>query len=143
MRVSRSMHWFHPGLFIVTLLVVLGTDGCWKQTVLVPPGKKLLACATEIDVQATSVQPVYVCNDNGFQRVTWQPGVGVNSFSVQFDPNDCPFSSCLGIAYAGASATAPVSIVAQPPKLLKVYKYSIVINGNPPLDPHVVGGGGN
>jgi hypothetical protein len=141
MHVCRSMLRIHARCIAVSLLFLLGTaGGCKKTTLVVPPGERVLSCAREIDVEPGSVQAVYVCDDPGFQNVTWRPGSNVTSFSVTF-ATDCPFVSCANISYAGGAL--PVSTVAPPPKLLKVYKYSISVNGGAPIDPHVVGGGGN
>ena len=138
MHVSRSRLRIYTH-FIGISLLVLATAGCCKKSLVVPPGQRILPCAKEIDVEPTGVQAVYVCDDPGFQNITWKPATTVNSFSVQFT-GACPFVSCSNIAYSGG--TPPVSSVAPPPKLLTVYKYSILINGTTQIDPHVVGGGG-
>jgi hypothetical protein len=139
MRVSLVMFWVSAGLFAMLLLFSLGTGGCEKH-VARTAGKKTLNCASEIDVDAVKGvadkhQAIYVCDDAGHNQVTWVLGPGVNFFTVQF-AGDCPFTSCAKIS------EAQPSIVKAQPTDLKVYKYTITVNGGAQQDPHVVGGGG-
>jgi hypothetical protein len=142
MRGSRPVSWIPVSLFIIAFLLTLAVTGCkqGKQGLVVTPGHKILDCQTTITVETDHVDPVFVCNDLGFQTVTWTPGNNVTSFIVQFG-NDCPFLQCTGISYAAPSTTKVQSQVAPQPQTIKLYKYSISINGKPSIDPHVVGGG--
>jgi hypothetical protein len=139
MRISLVMFWVSAGLFAMLLLFSLGTGGCGKRSARTA-GKRTFDCASEIDVDAVKGvadkhEAIYVCGDAGHNQVTWVLGPGVNFFTVQFT-GDCPFTSCVNI-----SEDQPSTVKTQPNDL-KVYKYTITVNGGPQHDPHVVGGGG-
>jgi hypothetical protein len=142
MRVSRIMLWVPAGLFVIVLLLALGTNGCKMAKFVPPAGKKELSCTTKIKVDPSEGvikehQAVYICDDANYNQVTWDPPSSVSSFTVQFT-GECPFTSCANIAYGHATVT----VAPQPQYQLKVYKYTITVNNGPAHDPHVVGGGG-
>ena len=149
MLVSRVVFWGSSSLFAVLLLFVLGTNGCRPKPLLVkrPQGTRIVPCATKIDVDVnTGVsnphQAIYVCEDTGYDQVTWTipPLSGVKSFTVTFPPGHCPFNPCPDFTEKNPTGTV-ASALLLPPNLT-VYKYKITVNGGPPIDPHVVAGGG-
>lgn len=138
MRVSRLMFWVSASLFAVLLLSVCGIIGCGAKVVPPPRAKNVPCGKTKINVTSNGVDrpAIYVCDND---VVSWKPDQGV-TFTVHFDPTNCPFSPCLDI-----SDSNPRKVVNQPAELT-VYKYTIWITANGvknQIDPHVVGGGGN
>src|SRR5215469_2484410 len=100
MRLSRLMLSVPTALLGPLLVLALGiTGGCRPHLVAKTPGKRTLDCQKTIKVTPGTVHGVdkdaiYVCEDPGFNQVTWvaPPGVTV---TVQFrstSPADCPFN---------------------------------------------------
>jgi len=143
MRLSRLILWGPVALFAVLLVYTLGTTGCGeKPKGAKTPGKRTLSCETTIHVTPAAVHGVdkdsiYVCDDPGFNKVSWIAPPGV-TFEVHFastTPADCPFNPCPASITDGRLQT-----VAPQPNGLTVYKYWITVNGTT-HDPHVIGGG--
>lgn len=142
MRLSRLMLRVPAVVFALPLLFALGTTGCNQLSkVGKTPGKRTLKCETTINVNpahGVDKDAVYVCEDPGFNKVSWIAPQGV-TFTIQF-PTNCPFNSCS----TSITDSTPQTVAAQPADLT-VYKYSIEIktaSGTHTFDPHVVGGGG-
>ena len=137
MRVSRLMFWVSASLLTVLLLSACGIIGCGFKGPSTA-GKNIPCGRTKVKVSSNGVDKpaIYVCDND---VVSWNPDRGV-TFTVHFDPTNCPFSPCPDI-----SDSNPRKVVNQPIELT-VYKYTIWITANGvtnKIDPHVVGGGGN
>jgi len=149
MRLSRLMLSVPTALLGSLLVLALGiTSGCGQQHLAAKtPGKRTLDCETTIKVTPGAVHGVdkdaiYVCEDAGFNQVSWVAPPGV-TFNVQFHsttPADCPFNPCP----ASITDSTPQTVFPQP-KVITVYKYQITVtagNSTNTSDPRVVGGGG-
>ena len=149
MRLSRLMLSVPTALLGSLLALALGiTGGCGQQHLAAKtPGKRTLDCETTIKVTPGAVHGVdkdaiYVCEDAGFNQVSWVAPPGV-TFNVQFHsttPADCPFNPCP----ASITDSTPQTVFPQP-KVITVYKYQITVtagNSTNTSDPRVVGGGG-
>ena len=154
MRLSRLMLSVPTALLGSLLALALGiTGGCGQQHLAAKtPGKRTLDCETTIKVTPGAVHGVdkdaiYVCEDAGFNQVSWVAPPGV-TFNVQFHstaPADCPFNPCP----ASITDSTPQTVTPPPPPPntvpLTVYKYKITVtsgNSTNTYDPHVVTGGG-
>jgi hypothetical protein len=147
MRLSRPRLILLTAVFGPLLVLALGiTGGCQRQYVT-KVGKRTLNCDTTIKVTPGALHgvdkdAVYVCDDQGFNQVTWVAPKGV-TFTVKFlstAPTDCPFSPCP----ASITDNTPQTVAPQPP-VLTVYEYTITVtagSSSNTYDPHVVGGGG-
>ena len=137
MRVSRLIFWVSASLLTVLSLSACGIIGGGSKGT--PTAGKNIPCGkTKVHVSSNGVDrpAIYVCDND---MVSWNPDQGV-TFTVHFDPTNCPFSPCPDI-----SDSNPRKVVNQPIELT-VYKYTISITANGvtnKIDPHVVGGGGN
>lgn len=149
MRLSRLMLSVPTALLGPLLVLALGiTGGCRPEHLAAKtPGKRTLDCETTIKVTPGAVHGVdkdaiYVCEDSGFNQVSWVAPPGV-TFTVQFHstaPADCPFNPCP----ASITDRTPQTVFPQP-KVLTVYKYQITVtagHSTNTYDPRVVGGGG-
>jgi hypothetical protein len=124
------------------LSISLGVGSCGDHQVTSGGGgqrrdkKKEIYCDPDVDVDVSNSgkgvkkKAVYVCAGDTF---TWKVPAG-HTFSVVFS-GDTPFT---GSTYDQKNPTA----IAQPnyPEL-SVYKYSITVDSNKPVDPQVVAGG--
>jgi hypothetical protein len=93
---------------------------------------KQIKCDSDVDVDAAKgvkKQAVYVCESDTF---TWN--AKGHKFTVAFNAGS-PFT---GSSYSDQNPTATAQ--SQYPELT-VYKYTITVDSNPPVDPQVVGGG--
>jgi hypothetical protein len=129
-----------PSLLALLLLFGLGSSGCEKLEQHKAYKTRQFDCDNKtitVDVDNgvdKHHQAIYVC---GGETVKWDAPPTVTSFTVHFDPGNCPFNPCPDI-----SDSAPRTVSKQPYDLT-VYKYTITVNNGPPHDPHVVGGGGS
>lgn len=148
MRLSRSMLGLPIALFGPLLVLALGITGGCRPSAPRTAGKKTLNCDTTINVNpgvlhGVDKDAVYVCDDPGFNQVSWVAPQGV-TFSVQFKSTaavDCPFNPC----HATITDNTPQTVASPAPTALTVYKYTITVtvgNSTNTYDPHVVTGGG-
>lgn len=150
MRLSRSMLGLPIVLFGPLLVLALGiTGGGCRPYAPKTAGKRTLNCDTTIKVTPGALHGVdkdaaYVCDDPGFNHVSWVAPPGV-TFSVQFPSTaavDCPFNPCP----ARITDSTPQTVAPQPTNAaLTVYKYTITVTAGSSThtyDPHVVTGGG-
>lgn len=113
------------------VLFALGANSCGGKG---PAAKKLkqIKCDSDVDVNAgkgVTKQAVYVCESDTF---TWN--AKGHKFTVVFNAGS-PFTSS---SFSDQNPTA----TAQPQYTeLTVYKYTITVDANKPIDPQVVAGG--
>jgi len=122
-------------------LLTLGANSCGDHQVAGGGGKrrdktKEIYCDADVDVDVSNSgkgvkkKAVYVCAGDTF---TWKVPSG-HTFSVVFSAGT-PFT---GSSYDQNSPTA-ITLANYPE--LSVYKYSITVDSNKPIDPQVVAGG--
>jgi hypothetical protein len=121
-------------IFGAMLVLMFGGTGCGRGNrpqVTYDCGQTVI-----VDAQMGVIkkhQAVYLCEG---KTLEWQ-AQGGETFTVEFDPKNCPFESCPIINNA-----APKSPSGKHFDYLTVFKYTITVNGKA-YDPHVVGGGGH
>jgi len=132
--ISIPARWSVAARCALVLLLMVGANSCGKS----PQAKKTkqIKCDSDVDVDVAKPgngvkkQAVYVCEGDAF---TWNVPSG-HHFAVVFNAGS-PFTAS---SFSDQNPTA----TAQPQYgALTVYKYSITVNSNPPVDPQVVGGG--
>src|SRR5258705_9114448 len=139
--ISTPARW--PAAVTCTLLLLmLGANSCGDYQGAGGGGKrrdnkKEIYCDPDVDVDVSNSgkgvkkKAVYVCAGDTF---TWKVPSG-HKFSVVFSPDSTPFT---GSSYDQNNPTAITQ--ANYPEL-SVYKYSITVDANKPIDPQVVAGG--
>jgi plastocyanin len=123
------------------VLLMLGANSCGGDHQVAGGGgkkkTKQINCDADVDVDVSNSgkgvkkKAVYVCPGDTF---TWKVPSG-HTFSVVFSPDSTPFT---GSSYDQNNATA--TALSTYPELT-VYKYSITVDTNKPVDPQVVAGG--
>jgi hypothetical protein len=125
------------GVVVLVLLAAFGISSCYN-----PKTSVVIACGDVVTIDAQSPhgvipeqETVYFCKGH---TITWK-SKNNEIFTVMFDPNDCPLTSC-SIPIDNKN---PQSIVATEKNgYLHVYKYTVSIRGiEKPFDPHGVGTG--
>lgn len=120
------------------VLLTLGANSCRDHHEAEERGKKgrtkmkQINCDSDTDVDASKgvkKQAVYVCESDTF---TWN--AKGHTFTVVFKDGS-PFT---GSSFSDKNATATAQTQYGP---LTVYKYTITVDSNPPIDPQVVSGG--
>jgi len=114
----------------LVLLLLVGANSCSKS----PQAKKTkqINCDSDVDVDAAKgvkKPAVYVCDGDKF---TWN--AKGHHFVVVFNAGS-PFTNGSTFDDKNPSGIAPQY------GPLTVYKYTITVDSNPPVDPQVVGGG--
>ena len=116
-------------------LLTLGANSCGDHHAVGGGGRakmKQIKCDSDVDVDAAKgvkKQAVYVCESDTF---TWN--AKGHKFTVTFNAGS-PFT---GSSFSDQNPTATAQ--SQYPELT-VYKYTITVDSNPPVDPQVVSGG--
>ena len=127
------------------VLLMLGANSCGGDHQVAGGGggskrkdrTKEIYCDPDVDVDVSpsgkgvKKKAVYVCG--GGDTFTWKVPAG-HTFSVVFS-GDTPFT---GSSYDQKNPTA-ITLPSYPE--LSVYKYSITVDSNKPVDPQVVAGG--
>jgi hypothetical protein len=117
------------------VLLALGANSCGDHQVAGGGGKKKtkqINCDSDVDVdvaKGVKKQAVYVCESDTF---TWN--AKGHKFSVVFNAGS-PFTA------SSFSDQSPTATTLPQYADLTVYKYSITVDTNPPVDPQVVSGG--
>jgi plastocyanin len=124
---------------VLLLPLIFAASGCNEQRVA---KKTMLSCGSQpVNVGVNVVvdpnygatpEAVYVCEGD---TVTWNPAANVDTFVVEFK-KDYPFEGNKKNFHKGDSQSPKT----KPQKELKVYPYTIVVNGHT-FDPQVIGGG--
>jgi hypothetical protein len=130
MRFSRIL-FGGAGLFALCLFLIT-VAGC--KFLQKAPRTKTFDC-TDVSINVdlnngVDKKAVYICDGN---TVTWNAPSGVN-FTIKFQ--DCPFLDCNTFTNGVPSKKALYFTD------IRVFKYTITVNGVP-FDPHLVGGGGH
>lgn len=142
--ISIPARWSVVVSCVLMFVPLLGTVSCSKDHSergdddKKPRAQKLkeVSCDTDVDVDVVNVgkgvkkPAVYVCAGDTF---TWRVPKG-HTFVVVFKAGS-PFTA------SNFSDQNPTAIAQSLYAELTVYKYSITVDSNPPVDPHVVTGG--